>query len=75
MAERCEMELCPNWAGDDGCPCAVLHLERPTIPISTLTGRPCTGHPVDERCIECVDDDQKVTIDDGYVHFGRGDKP
>lgn len=75
MTGRCEAELCPNWAGDgDVCPCAVFGLERPVVPISTLTGRPCTGHPVDERCIECVDEDQ-VTIEDGYVHFGRGDQP
>lgn len=30
MTGRCEMELCPNWAGDDGCPCAVLGLPKPT---------------------------------------------
>lgn len=63
------MELCPNWTGD-GCACDVLGLPKPALPISTLTGRPCTGHPADERCIECVADDE-VTISDGYVHFGR----
>lgn len=75
MTGRCEAELCPNWSGDgDVCPCAVFGLERPVLPISTLTGRPCTGHPADERCIECVADDD-VTIEGGYVHFGRGDHP
>lgn len=29
MSARCEQELCPNWAGDDGCPCRVLGIERP----------------------------------------------
>lgn len=25
----CAQELCPNWAGDGGCPCAALDLPRP----------------------------------------------
>lgn len=28
---RCEQELCPNWAGDDGCPCAVLGITREIV--------------------------------------------
>lgn len=24
----CDQELCPNWAGDGGCPCAVLGIPR-----------------------------------------------
>lgn len=33
---------------------------RSTHPISTLTGEPCTGHAVDERCIECGTDEEIV---------------
>ena len=30
MADRCQMELCPHWAGDGNvCPCAVLELPEP----------------------------------------------
>ena len=25
---RCDQEMCPNWAGDGGCPCAVLGIEH-----------------------------------------------
>lgn len=28
MANNCDQELCPYWAGDGGCPCAVLGIER-----------------------------------------------
>ena len=34
---RCEQELCPNWAGDGGCPCKTLGIEpqRPVCPECT----------------------------------------
>ncbi|MFC5127448.1 hypothetical protein ACFPRL_30260 [Pseudoclavibacter helvolus] len=28
VVARCEQELCPFWAGDGGCPCAVLDLRE-----------------------------------------------
>jgi len=28
---RCDQEMCPNWAGDGGCPCAVLGIPREPI--------------------------------------------
>lgn len=29
----CEQEMCANWAGDSGCPCAVLDIEPEDRPI------------------------------------------
>lgn len=35
---RCAQESCPNWAGDGGCPCAVLDLPKPAGPDDRMRG-------------------------------------
>lgn len=30
----CDQEMCPHWAGDGGCPCALLDIPRANPPIS-----------------------------------------
>lgn len=31
LVRGCGQELCPNWAGDGGCPCQVFDIDPPDI--------------------------------------------
>lgn len=53
---RCDQEMCPFWAGDAGCPCAVLGIDRERCANRAEGDCPassdgyCVG-PEDGRCL------------------------
>lgn len=55
--KRCEQELCGNWAGGPGCPCAVLGLEPDFVNTlssgAELTSDPLTLHPLIAEDLDC----------------------
>lgn len=39
----CQQEMCPYWAGDGGCPCAMFGIEVPICPNCGGSAELCEG--------------------------------